>query len=231
MTNSGVPVSVVDSDADEVVPTDFSIQTQFRLVEPLNVARIVSTEGESDEPLFRVSIIRFKKLNSTSIGACFSHVLRMLFSRPLSFVLTGTIQVDGYGYVLFLDFVSQFYQGLDPPLYYLPDAIKFPDPSRDPQPLYKICDPSVPHPSELSSRKAMDFVAIRLTATQLAEIHGTVTQGKEHRRVSKVDMVVGLLARCLSEVEPESKSINTIVNFVNVGPFNSRLPTARLIFS
>ena len=66
----------------------------------------------------------------------------------------------------------------------------------------------------------MEFAAFRLTATQLAEVHKTVTQGKEHLWVSKVGVVVGLLARCLSEIEPESKPIDTIVNVVNVRSSN-----------
>lgn len=68
----------------------------------------------------------------------------------------------------------------------------------------------------------MEFVAFRLTAMQLAKIHGTVTRGKEHMRISRVDVMAGLLARCLSEVEPESKPIDTILNVVNVRPFNQR---------
>ena len=72
----------------------------------------------------------------------------------------------------------------------------------------------------------MEFVALRLTATQLAEIHGTVTQGKEHLKISRGDVVVGLLARCLSEVEPESKPIDTVLNVVDVGQFTCQFPTS-----
>ena len=75
LTNSGVPVSVVDNDADEIFPTDLTVQPTFRYTDPLNVAGIVNAEGESDEPLFRLTITRFTKLNSTSIGASRSHVL------------------------------------------------------------------------------------------------------------------------------------------------------------
>jgi len=75
LTNSGVPVSLTDSDAAEIVTTDLAAQTPLRLAEHLNVTRIVKTEGESDEPLFRLTITRFTRLNSTSIGACNSHVL------------------------------------------------------------------------------------------------------------------------------------------------------------
>ena len=79
MTNSGVPVSLVDNDADEIASTDLTVQTPLRLVEPLDVVRIVNTDGESDTPLFRLTITRFTKLNSTAIGACNSHVLCRLY--------------------------------------------------------------------------------------------------------------------------------------------------------
>jgi len=75
LTNSGVPVSVVDNDADEVFSTDFVIQPTFRYTDPLNIVGIINAEGESDEPLFRLTITRFTKLNSTSIGTSRSHVL------------------------------------------------------------------------------------------------------------------------------------------------------------
>ena len=75
LTNSGVPVSIVDNDTDEIFPTDLINQPNFCYADPVNVAGIVNTEGESDEPLFRLTITRFTKLNSTSIGTSRSHVL------------------------------------------------------------------------------------------------------------------------------------------------------------
>lgn len=68
-------MSLVDSDADEIFPIDLTVQPPDLYAEPLNVTGIVNTEGESDEPLFRMTINRFTKLNSTSIGACHSHML------------------------------------------------------------------------------------------------------------------------------------------------------------
>jgi hypothetical protein len=133
------------------------------------------------------------------------------------------VPVDGTGLLFFLRSLSQFYQGLrpaDPLPYYEPEAIKFPDPVNAPLAILHRYNPLAPPPWEDPDRITMDFVALRLTPTQLAEIHGTVTQGKEHLRISRVDVVVGLLARCLSEVEPESKPIDTILNVVNVGPCN-----------
>jgi len=61
----------------------------------------------------------------------------------------------------------------------------------------------------------MEFVVFRLTATQLKEMHNAVAKGMEHLMMSRVDPVVGLVARCLSEVEPESKPIDTISHVVN----------------
>ena len=82
-----MPVSVTDSDADEIFPVDLAaVQTTLPLVEPLNTPGIVNTERESDEPLLRITITRFTKLNSTSIGLSNSHVLRAFsldLPRPL----------------------------------------------------------------------------------------------------------------------------------------------------
>ena len=91
LTNSGVPVSFVDSDADEIFPTDFVIQPMDRFAKLLDGARIASTEGDPTRPLARVRITRFTKLNSTSIGIRFSHVLRA-FSLDLPNLSCG---VDG----------------------------------------------------------------------------------------------------------------------------------------
>ena len=68
-------MSVTDSDTDQIFPTDFTYQPTFRYADPLNVIGIINTEGESDEPLFQLTITRFTKLNSTSIGTYWSHVL------------------------------------------------------------------------------------------------------------------------------------------------------------
>ena len=65
----------------------------------------------------------------------------------------------------------------------------------------------------------MEFVAFRLTATQLTDIHNSVTKGAKHLKITRVGLVMALLARCLSEVEPESKPIDTISYVVNVRSF------------
>jgi len=62
----------------------------------------------------------------------------------------------------------------------------------------------------------MEFIAFRLTTLQLAEIRNYVTKRMGQSRITRVDVVIALLARCLSEVEPESKPIDTISYVVDV---------------
>jgi len=129
-----------------------------------------------------------------------------IFRVPLV-VLTKNASVDGTGFLLFFRHLSQLYQGLgpiDPPPYYEPEAIKFPEP------------PKAPTAWENPWRNGMAFVAFRLTAAQLTEIHNSMTKGIEHPKITRMDIVTGLLARCLSDVEPESKPIDTISYVVNV---------------
>ena len=122
---------------------------------------------------------------------------------------------DGSGLILFFKHLSQLYQGLgptDPPPYHEPEAIIFAEPLKTP-------DPPDASLWERFVQPAVDFVGFRLTATQLTEIHNSVTKGIEDPKVTRMDTVVGLLARCLSEVESESKPIDTISYLVNVCPF------------
>jgi len=130
--------------------------------------------------------------------------------------------------MMFARLLSQLYQDLgpdDPPPYYEPEAIKFPEPLEPPSPMYLRYDLSAP-----PERKAAEFVAFRLTATQLTEIHSSVTKGMKSLRITRVDIVVGLLARCLSEVEPESKPIDTVSYVIDVRAFVAS-PATRLILS
>lgn len=89
-------MSLADNDADEITQTDLTVQIPLRFVEPLNVVGIIKTEGESDEPLFRLAITRFTRLDSTSIGVRGSHAL-CAFSRPsvpLVVLTTGSQLMD-----------------------------------------------------------------------------------------------------------------------------------------
>jgi len=141
-----------------------------------------------------------------------------IFHVPLV-VLTKVATVDGYGFLLFFRHLSQLYQGLgpiDPPPYYEPEAIKFAESLKVPSALCDRFDSPSPPPWKQHKREGMEFVAFRLTATQLTETHTSVTGGIEHSRVTRMDIVTGLLARCLSELGPESKPIDTISYVVDV---------------
>ena len=92
LTNSGVPVSFIDSDADGIFPTDLTAQSFDHLVGPQNAERVTSREGDQDKPLFRLMFTRFTKLNSTSIQVLASHVL-CTFSPDLP---SPSCCADGY---------------------------------------------------------------------------------------------------------------------------------------
>jgi len=235
LTNSAIPVSLVDSDAHEIFPTDLTIQPPHLYAESLNATGIVNTEGESDEPLFRMTITRFARLNSTSIGTCHSHILCAFFSTfPVRVdVLTEITPVDASGFLILFNRLSQLYQGLrpvDPPPYYEPKAIKFPEPSKPPPPTYRRYNLSATPPWEQPERKAMELIAFRLTTLQLAEIHNSMTKGVKHLRITRVSLVIALLAQCLSEMEPECEPIDTVSYVVNVCSFVVT-PTTRLTLS
>ena len=137
-------------------------------------------------------------------------------------MFTKVTTVDGSGFLLFFRHLSQSYQGLgpiDPPPYHEPEAIEFTEPLKTPTPLYDRFELSAPHPWKQPEWRTPEFVAFRLTDTQLTEIHNSVTKGIETPRITRMDTVVGLLARCLSEVEPECKPIETMSYLVNVRPF------------
>jgi len=134
-------------------------------------------------------------------------------------MLTKTTSDDAAGFLMFFRHLSQLYQGLgpiDPPPYHEPEAIKFPEPLKPPSPLFVRIDPSAPPPWEHPEWRAPEFVAFRLKDTQLAEIHNSVTKGMEHPKITKTDTMVGLFARCMSEVEPEAKPTDTICYLINV---------------
>ena len=76
----------------------------------------------------------------------------------------------------------------------------------------------------------MEFVAFRLTGAQLTEIYNSATNGIKHLKTTRLGLVMGLLAQCLSEAEPESKPIDTISYVVNVRSFVAT-PATRLILS
>jgi len=145
----------------------------------------------------------------------------LTFSVP-SVVLKRMTSVDGAGFLLFFRQLSQLYQGLgtiDSPPYHEPEAIKFAEPLMAPSSPFDHVGLSDPFPMERPEWGAPEFVALRLTDAQLTEIRNFVTKGIKHPKITRVDTVVGLFALCLSDVEPESKPIDTISYLINVRPF------------
>ena len=139
-------------------------------------------------------------------------------------LLTRMTTGDGTGFLLFFRQLSQLYQGLgstDPPPYHEPEAIVFAGPLKAPPPPCGRFGLSAPPLWKQLEWPAVDFVAFRLTAAQLTEIHNSVTKGIEGPKITRMDTVVGLLVRCLSEVESESMPIDTISYVVNVRAFVS----------
>jgi len=84
LTNSGIPVEVVDSDADKVTTApDRLVQTPLSLAPSVDLFALVDTDGTSDVDLMRITITRFTKLSCTSIGVNASHCIgeELTFSR------------------------------------------------------------------------------------------------------------------------------------------------------
>ena len=134
--------------------------------------------------------------------------------------------VDLTGYLMFFKQLSQLYQGLgpiDPPPYYESEAIEFAEPLKAPSPLYDRFNLSDPSLWEEPKGGLPEFVTFRLTDAQLTEIRNSVTKGVEDSRITRMDTLVGLLARCLSDIEPESKPVDTISYLVNVRAFLASL--------
>ena len=76
----------------------------------------------------------------------------------------------------------------------------------------------------------MELVGFRLKVTQLTEIRNCVAKVAGQPRITRVDVVVGLLARCLSDVEPESKPIDIVSYVIDVRSFVAS-PATRLILT
>lgn len=81
LTNDGVPVAIVDSDAEQEVPHNCVIQNPWTLTQGVKTVNL--WDYNSDEPLLRVTIIRFTRLGSTSIGLSGSHAVGTSRLPPL----------------------------------------------------------------------------------------------------------------------------------------------------
>lgn len=121
--------------------------------------------------------------------------------------------------------LSQYYQGLDcldPLPYYEPQATMLtdtPSMTRLPQPFY---DPSVrPLPwDDPSICPPSCLFTFRLTKDQCEDIHQHVTEFSntldEPVRLSRLDVLIGMVARAHTASDPKNQPINKIMHMVNV---------------
>ena len=126
----------------------------------------------------------------------------------------------------FLRLLSQNYQGLEPldppPSYEKPPAYPFnPDDYGDiPLPDYTHFYPFRETPPHLEpGRKKPDRVKIRMTASQVAQVQkGVVAQCPDENPpiISRQDVVVALLAYCVSKSDPETAPVQHISTIVMV---------------
>ncbi|GJE86552.1 hypothetical protein PsYK624_026320 [Phanerochaete sordida] len=202
--NQGVPVTVIDSDAETEVPANTVVQNPFPFTQPVNCVKYL--DFDSDEPLLKVTITRFTKTGSTSIGLCSSH-------------LVG----DGYAVLHFLRLLSQNYQGLaplDPPLTFTtppPHPFNPADHAAAPfvshfQHLYPLRGVP-PHLARGHTKSAR--VDLRLRAQQIAQLHAGVCAQRPDPppRVSRQDTLAALLAHCISRADADAPPVEHISTF------------------
>ncbi|GJE85404.1 hypothetical protein PsYK624_014830 [Phanerochaete sordida] len=203
--NQGVPVIVMESDAETEVPANTIIQNPFTFTQPVKYMKYL--DFNNDEPLLKATIIRFRKTGSTSIGLSSSHLIG-----------------DGFVVLAFLRLLSQHYQGLeplDPPLSYTApprypfNAADYDDiPCQDYKYLYPLR--GVPPHAEPGRQKPVR-VDIRLQAEQITQLHkGVLAQCPEPSPpiLSRQDVLAALIAYCLSKTDPEAPPIQHISNVV-----------------
>ncbi|KAK7682152.1 hypothetical protein QCA50_014739 [Cerrena zonata] len=212
LTNSGVPVTFLESDAEEVMPNARVVQNKgvASFVKALDMKKVLATQ--SDEPLARFTITRFPRASSTIIGFSQYH--------PIG---------DGYTVANTLRLLSQLYQGLpslDPsPCYDTPPlkpinpltSIKYP---LETMPTF-MNDKPFPYggtPHLMGRNKGnVSQIVLHLGASLIAELQKAVnSRAKSNGQtavLSKQDVLLALLARVFSISDPENPIIYLISIF------------------
>ncbi|KAL4247583.1 Acyltransferase [Abortiporus biennis] len=204
LVDQGLPVTVVDSDAEKIVAKDSIVQSPFPfLVDRVNASRFF--KESSEEPLVKITVTQYTKLGYTSIGVSYAHVIG-----------------DGFTVAQFTRLLSQHYQGLppldDPPNYSWAFSYQPTDESaldipclRDP---YHIN--TIPPFMDPAREKAIR-VDIHFTAEQIGRIHKAISTQPNAENcgttpISRQDALVALLAKCYTESEPSSPPVTKISN-------------------
>ncbi|KAI0685145.1 hypothetical protein BC835DRAFT_547471, partial [Cytidiella melzeri] len=199
---------VIDSDATVEVPSDTVIQSPWTLTKGIDFVKYL--DYDCDEPLMRVTITRYTKTGSTSIGLSGTHALG-----------------DGFVMLQFVRLLSQHYQGLqplDPPPRY--DNERYRPSSADMEEYGEIPIPDLDHvyplretaPHNRPERIKPEQLSIRMTAFQVRQLHKNVqTQVRElepQLALSRQDVLVALLVYCISHAEAKLPAIQHISNLI-----------------
>ncbi len=78
LTNEGVPVYIVDNDAETEVPVDSIVQAPWTLTNGVDIVRYL--DHGLTEPVMKVTITRFTKTWSTCVGLSAMHFMGIRIS-------------------------------------------------------------------------------------------------------------------------------------------------------
>lgn len=213
LTNSGVPVSVVDDYTTERFPMGHVLVDPEEFepwVDPIPLPSVV----DEDEPLFRVRLTRLHKSGQMIYTTCWLHALG-----------------DGYMASLVGTYISTFYRGDSVEHLPLPSMEKvfFPPPPSDPAmaakflPLMKhLRDARSPEeliPLMLESQERTVPINLPFSASQiqrLAKRASMATADPAMSRLSKVHVLMAYIVlqynRAVREVRPGHELVDTVVN-------------------
>ncbi|KAI0765762.1 hypothetical protein BC629DRAFT_1540223 [Irpex lacteus] len=227
LTNDGVPVHVVDSAADAEVPVDSVVQHPWTLTEAVDIVKYL--DHGLTEPVMKVTIIRFTKTGSTSIGLSAMHFMG-----------------DGFVMLHFARTLSQYYQGLtplDPPPDYTYKRVSLN--SVDPKTLTDIPLPDIKHvysmretaPHNDPIRLTPVQLTLRLKAAQIKRMHAAAQEKIQQKDpkafLSRQDVLAALIAYSLSHAEPDIPPVQNIISILmtrGIGSKPSHTPGNALLW-
>ncbi|KAI0765761.1 hypothetical protein BC629DRAFT_908570 [Irpex lacteus] len=206
LTNEGVPVYIVDNDAETEVPDDSIVQAPWTLTNGVDIVRYL--DHGPTEPVMKITITRFTKTGSTCVGLSAMHFMG-----------------DAHVILHFARTLSQYYQGLepvDPPPSYTHersslDSINLDAYANIPLPgikhLYPMREtPPHYHPERVQPVK----LTLRLLASQIKQAHAVaqaeIRKNNPKAFLSRQDVLVGLLAYSLSHAEPDIAPVQHITS-------------------
>ncbi|TDL16836.1 hypothetical protein BD410DRAFT_794938 [Rickenella mellea] len=214
LTNSGIPVSVMDDyEATRVTLDNAIVPTTEEWTDSIPATELL----ENDEPLLRVRFIKIHKTGQMAYSFAWSHALG-----------------DGSTVNLFLRYISHFYRGVDISSLPRPSFKKvfFPAPPSDASsaenllPLMKHIRDAKPIeeliPAMMHSQATTTPLNIVFSLPQMETLVKRAIAGTPDPSLaafSKIDVLVGYLVfvynTVLAEVRPDSEAIDTVVNTID----------------